>query len=331
MNLLIITNNPQRASFRYRIGIYLPILREQGINCHVAKLPSGIFARLKLLNSAGNFDGVFLHKKILNFFDGFRLPRLKKKLIYDFDDAVMYSPNNPERDSSSHLGRFKRTIEMADMVIAGNSYLAEHAHKLNPNVEILPTGLDTDAYEKDYTRQGDGKIRLVWIGSGSTIEYLVQIRDALEEIGSRFNNVILRIICDQFVHLRNIGIEQCTWSQQSQVKDLVTSDIGLAPLPDNRFTKGKCGFKILQYAAASLPVIASPVGVNAEYVQEGINGFLAESTSDWVEKISLLVEDLELRKKMGRASRNEVGQFDVKVLAARLTDIIRKCLTDSNI
>lgn len=330
MNLLIITNNPQRASFRQRIGILLPILREKGIDCHVAALPTGILARWKLLRSSKHFDGVFFQKKVLNFFDAFRLSKSKKKLIYDFDDAVMYSPNTPERDSASHLSRFKRTVEMADMIIAGNSYLAEHARKFNQNVEILPTGLDTEEYKIDFTRQDD-KIRLVWIGSKSTLEYLVEIRDALEEIGSLFHNVVLRIICDNFVHLRNIPIEKRTWSKKSEIEDLVTCDIGLAPLPDNRYTRGKCGFKILQYAAASLPVVASPVGVNADYVKDGINGFLADGTSDWIEKISSLVKESELRKKMGRASRDEVEQFDIKVLAERLIGIIKKNIADSNI
>ena len=325
MKLLIVTNNPQRASYRQRIGIYLPVLRDNGIECQVAPLPSGSLARWKLLKRAEGYDGVFLHKKALNFIDAFRLKRSAKKLIYDFDDAIMYSPGSPEHDSRAHLGRFRRIVKMADMIIAGNSYLAEHARRFNPDVEVLPTGLDTSVFKQDAKKDKD-KVRLVWIGSKSTLDYLAEIRPALEEIGSRFDNVVLRIICDEFIHIRNMAVEECRWSEQKETTDLVTSDIGLAPLPDNRFTRGKCGFKILQYAAAGLPVIASPVGVNADYVREGVNGFLASDCSEWIEKISLLVRKSELRKKMGEASKQQVQQFDVEVLGGRLVELIKKCL-----
>ena len=216
------------------------------------------------------FDGVFLQKKGLNPFDAFWLRKYSKKIIYDFDDAIMYSPKTPERYSLSHFRRFRRTAKLADMVIAGNSYLAEHARKFNSNVEILPTGLDVKAYKSGTKSKNDDKIRLVWIGSQSTLKYLAEIKPTLEEIGSRFDNVILRIICDNFIDLRKMPVEKCPWSEQTQVIDLATSDIGLAPLPDNRFTRGKCGFKVLQYAAAGLPVVASPVGVNTEYISDGI-------------------------------------------------------------
>ncbi len=331
MNLLIVSYNPARPSFRYRVSCYVDILRSNGINCEVVHYPRGSLARYKVIRKAAEFDAVFLQKKTLNSLDALWFRCYAKNVIYDFDDAVMYDSRYPEEKPSwwKHTKPFERTVKLAKIVIAGNSFLAEHARKFNSNVEILPTGLDTDSYKLDIARHNDGKVRIVWIGSKSTLEYLVQIREALEEIGARFNNVVLRIICDQFMHLRNIPIEKCTWSQQSQVKDLVTSDIGLAPLPDNRFTKGKCGFKILQYAAASLPVVASPVGVNADYVREGINGFLADSMSDWIEKISCLIKDSELRKKMGQASEDEVKQFDVKVLARRLTNIIKERLNES--
>ncbi|MFQ5772822.1 MAG: hypothetical protein ACE5HX_19960, partial [bacterium] len=168
MNLLIISNNPNRASFRQRIGIYLDTLRTNGINSEVAQLPSSYLARRKLFQRAADFDGVFLHKKGLNFFDAFWLRRYSKKIIYDFDDAIMYNPKTPERDSSSHFRPFRRTAKLADMIIAGNSYLAQHARKFNPNVEILPTGLDTSAYNVETGPKNDAKIRLVWIGSHST-------------------------------------------------------------------------------------------------------------------------------------------------------------------
>lgn len=327
MNLLVLTNNPGRASFRQRIGIYLDTLRDNGINCEVVRFPSGSLARWKLLRQSRYFDGVFLHKKRLNPFDALWLGRNCAKVIYDFDDAVMYNDKNPNRPSWKRQNSFQRTVRLAHLVIAGNSYLAEHARKFNSNVEILATGLCLDEYDLSSKQKIDDKIRLVWIGSKSTLSYLASIKPALEEIGSRFDNVVLRIICDDFLDLQNMPVEKCRWSLQSQAVDLVTSDIGLAPLPDNRFTRGKCGFKILQYQAASLPVITSPVGVNAKYVQQDISGYVATDKSDWVQKLSLLIRDDNLRRRMGRQGYKHVCNFDTKVLGARFVYMIKSVMT----
>jgi hypothetical protein len=241
----------------------------------------------------------------------------------------MYSDKHPDRPSRKRQKSFQRTIKLADMVIAGNSYLAEHAGRFCLNVNVLPTGLDTQAYEPKAEPKNNRKLRLVWIGSKSTLMYLAEIKPALEEIGSRFDNVVLRIICDEFLCLKNMEVEECLWSEYRQADDLTTSDIGLAPLPDNRFTKGKCGFKILQYAAAGLPVVASPVGVNTKYVRDGSNGFLAADCAEWIEKISCLLRDPQLREQMGRVGRQKAKQFDLKVLGKQLVNLIQGCLDNT--
>jgi len=322
MNLLIITNNPNRPSFRQRIEIYLPLLRDAGINCKVAKLPSGKLARFKLFKQAANFDCVFLQKKCLNFIDALNLRKYSKKIIYDFDDAVMYSPKKPDSDKTSHFRLFRRTVKLADIVIVGNQYLAEHAKRFNSNVYVLPTGLNTKDYDLSIEPINDGKIRLAWIGSKSTLKYLMEIRPALEEIGARFPNVVLRQICNDFFDLENMAVEKCIWSLEKQTFDLVTTDIGLAPLPDNRFTCGKCGFKILQYQAAHIPVVTSPVGVNAEYVADGMTGYLASDNDQWVDRISELIENAELRKQMANVSQGHVKKFDIGVTSTKLCEIL---------
>ena len=322
MNLLIVTNNPHRASFRLRIEVYLDTLRSNGIDCQVAQLPAGALARRRLFKQAADFDGVFLHRKILNLFDAFWLRRYSRKILYDYDDALMYSDSKPERKDRSRQRRFRRSVELSDLVISGNSYLAEHAQKFNPRVEVLPTGLDIKAYSSERRAENDGKIRLVWIGSKSTLKYLAEIKPALEEIGSRIDNAVLRIICDDFFDLQNMRVEKHQWRKDTEAVDLIISDIGLAPLPDDRFTRGKCGFKILQYAAAGLPVIASPVGVNSEYVRDGVTGFHATNTSQWVDRISKLINDQSLRKQAGQAGKSNVREFDTSVIGKRLVNLI---------
>lgn len=329
MKLLVITNNPDRASFRQRIEIYLDCLRAEGINCTVCRYPTGPVGRLKLLQSSREFDAVFLHKKRLNPLDALLLRRYARKVIYDFDDAVMYDDNRPDKPSRKCQRDFQRTVELADLVIAGNKYLAELARSFNNNVEVLPTGLDLAAYNVQPAPNNDGKIRLVWIGSKATLPYLEEIKPALEEIGSRFNNVVLWIICDCFFDLNNMQIEKRQWSRQTEVVDLVTSDIGLAPLPDNPFTRGKCGFKILQYQAAGLPVVASPVGINAELVRDGLNGYHATTVTDWVEKLSALVEDTSIRTQMGQSAKQTVLSFDLDAIGPRLVEVVRRVIPAS--
>jgi len=323
VDILVLTSNPNHASFRQRIEAYLDILCDNGIRCDIARFPASFLSRWRLLRRSAKYDTVFLHKKRLNPFDSFWLRRYANRVIYDFDDAVIYSDKNPDKTSRKRQKSFERTVKLSDMVIAGNSYLANHARAFNQNTKVLATGLDVNSYRQEVAQPNDGKVRLVWIGSKSTFGYLEEIKPALEEIGSRCDNVVLRIICDSFFDLRNIGVEKHRWSLETQVRDLITSDIGLAPLPDNRFTHGKCGFKILQYAAAALPVIASPVGVNAEYVREGINGFLANSFPEWIEKTLLLIKEPHLRKQMGLTGRSDAEQFDLKVLGKELVSLIK--------
>ena len=326
MNLFVLTNNPERASFKQRVETYLDILRKNGINCRIAKLPTGIWARRKLFEQAKDFDAVFLHKKCLNILDAFWLRKYSRKIIYNFDDAIMYDDKRPDRDSRVHFRRWKRSVGVADRVIVGSEYLAEYARRFNSNVEVLPIGLKVSDYHVPCLSKPDNNIRLVWIGSKSTLDYLVEIKPVLEEIGGRYDNVILRIICDDFFDLKNMPVEKRLWSSETRGIDLAACDIGLAPLPDNRFTQGKCSFKVLEYSAAGLPVVASPVGTNSEYVREGITGFLATDTQKWVERISQLVENPQLCKKMGEQGRAWAKNFDVSVIGKQLCELIAKCV-----
>ncbi|MHC4323901.1 MAG: glycosyltransferase [Planctomycetota bacterium] len=322
MDLFVVTNNPDSASFRQRVEVHLAMLRNNDINCEVAKLPPGFRERRKLFMRTTRFDGILLHRKILNFSDAFWLNRYSRKIIYDFDDAVMFSTRKPGSFCQSRQRRFRRSVELANLIIAGNSYLARNAKKFNQRVKVLPTGLDTSAHNIRTKSENDGKIRLVWIGSKSTLRYLAQIKPALEKIGAIFDNIILRIICDEFFSLQNMTVEKQKWHKSTEAIDLKTSDIGLAPLPDDHFTRGKCGFKILQYAAAELPVVASPVGVNAEYVQDGVTGFHAINTTQWIDRVGKLIKDQELRKQTGQAGKVRVQEFDVNVLGKRLVNLI---------
>lgn len=293
-------------------------------------MPSGFYSRRKLFKRARDFDGVFLHKKGLNVIDGFWLRKYSKKIIYNFDDAVMYSDKRPERNSRSHFMPFRRSVRLADMVIVGNSYLAEHARRFNSNVKILPIGLQVSDYKLDHPpKKDDNKIRLVWIGSKSTLSYLADLKPALETTGRRFDNVVMRVIGDDFFDLENMAVEKVPWEQDIRGIKLAECDIGLAPLPDNRFTRGKCSFKVLEYASAGLPVIASPIGTNADHIRDNVTGFLVTEMPEWVGRIAQLIEDRELRKKMGKEAQAYAEKFDLSIIGNQLTELITKCLGEA--
>ena len=324
MKILVIISNPKRASFRQRIAVHLDTMRAHGISTKVVKLPSSPLARRKLFQQTIDYDCVLLHKKALNCLNAIWLKKFSNKIIYDFDDAIMFDAAKPDKPSHKRQKAFQRTINLADMIIAGNSYLAEQAMKFNESVKILPTALNVRNYDIEVEPRRDDIVRLVWIGSKSTLRYLLEIKPALEEIGSRYNNVVLRIICDYFFDLNNMKVEKRLWSMKTQVADLVSSDIGLAPLPDNSFTRGKCGFKILQYAAAGLPVVASPVGVNSEYVKDGVNGFYASNTLQWIDRTTHLIENAEQRKRMGALGREYVEKYDIGVIGEELCSLLQE-------
>jgi glycosyltransferase involved in cell wall biosynthesis len=170
------------------------------------------------------------------------------------------------------------------------------------------------------------KIRLVWIGSKSTLKYLSELQPVFEQVGKTGIGVVLRIVADDFFDLDYMTVEKRVWSLDTQFSDLLECDIGLAPLPDNRFTHGKCGFKILQYFAAGLPVIASPVGVNSDFIQKSLAGIIAVTPEQWNNAIMKMVQDVALRKRLGQNAKQFVQQYDTAVLAKRFCEIIKKSI-----
>lgn len=329
MKLLVITNNPTGPSFRQRIEIYQDLLSQNDIRCVIQKLPSGILNRRRLFHQAKGFDGVFLHRKRLNRLDAHFLQKNARKIIYDFDDALMFRDKTPNRPDHKRMRDFARTIRLADAVIAGNEYLAEQARPFNNHVHVIPTGLAVNDFQPDCTKPGDEKIRLVWIGSKSTLSYLEALREPLEAIGKKYPQAILRIIADDFFDLENLPVEKHRWSLETQARDVAECDIGLAPLPDDPFTRGKCGFKILQYAAAGLPTVASPVGVNTEIVQSEQAGYLAQSPKQWIEHITDLLNTKNKRDAIGKTAHTYIKKkYDIAVVSKQLIRLITKTLKE---
>jgi len=272
------------------------------------------------------YDIVFLQRKRFNQPRLGLLRKRARRIIYDFDDSVMYR-NSKAKDpvSSTRKRRFVRMIQNSDFVIAGNEFLKGEVLPYNSNVEVMPTAIDREKYAiKPYPVQ-QKKVILGWIGDHGSIHYLEKMKPIFERVGEKYPEVELKIVCDTFFECDRMNVIKKHWTSEEEVADLQGFDIGLMPLIDDPWSWGKCGFKIVQYQAVGLPVVCTPVGVNRDLVEDGVNGFYAMTPAEWEEKLSRLIEDPALREKMGREGRQRVlRNYTYQTCAPHLVSILER-------
>jgi glycosyltransferase involved in cell wall biosynthesis len=306
--VLVIVNNLNQASYRLRIAALRDLLAQRGIDLHVELRPTRRIDRRRLYASAGQYGAVLLQRKLLEVREISLLRSYAKKIFLDVDDAVMYPG---ARRNPIHRWRiwrrFRAHVPRVDMVVAGNEYLADIFRKAGARATVLPTVVDTGRYQL----KSHGPTRspaLVWIGSKSTLGYLRHFAAALAQSAARVGGLRLIVIADQAPTGLSLPVEHIPWSLDTESAALCRGDIGIAPMPADRWTLGKCGFKIIQYMAAGLPVVASPVGANAQIVLPGRTGFLPRENGQWAEAIASLAVDPQLRQRLGEAGRKRVEQ-----------------------
>jgi glycosyltransferase involved in cell wall biosynthesis len=221
-------------------------------------------------------------------------------------------------------------IKNSDFVIAGNEFLKSEVLPFNPKVEVIPTAIDQERYRlKTYPVQQE-RVTLGWIGDHGSIHYLEKMRPIFERIGEKYPHVELKIVCDTFFDYGRMKVIKKNWSSEEEVADLQGFDIGLMPLVDDPWSWGKCGFKIIQYQGVGLPVVCTPVGINKDLVEDGTNGYWAMTSEEWEKKLSLLIENSELRERMGREGRRRVLEsYTNQVCAPRLFSILTRMMGDS--
>ncbi len=313
--LLILTRDTAGPTYRLRVAPFLPALARRGVEADVVELPDATLARLRVLRRARRYDAVVLHKKTLSVIQGVMFDRYCPRVIYDFDDAILYKARSPEQPDRGRWRRFRRTVRRADVVIAGNDLLARHARQAGAReVRVIPTCLDPSRYAPKVDYGLGSPTRMVWIGSSSTLEQVAGFADALNAMGRAIDGLTFRIIADDTLALKDLAVEAIPWSLEDEARLLAEADFAVAPLPDTPFTRGKCAFKVLQYLAAALPVITSPVGVNAQYVADGRTGLWARTPDEWASRAARLVADRALRERLGQAGRRFVEQrMDVRL------------------
>ncbi len=311
MHLLGFVESTEHVCCRYRLAAFEPALVAAGHTLTLADWPRHWWDWPRLHRQLSQVDGVIVQRRLLSAWQRFWLRRSARGVLFDFDDAVWLRDSYARRGPHSlrRLRRFRATLQACSGVIAGNAYLAAEAQRWVPGdqVAVIPTCVDPSGYPLS-RHTGESPVRLVWIGSSSTLKGLERIRDLLERIGRNVSGLRLRLICDRFLDLADLPVEACPWEAAHEAQQLASADIGLAWLPDDDWSRGKCGLKVLQYMAAGLPVVANPVGVQRDLVVHGQTGFLAETPDEWIDAIRTLAADPELRKNMGKTGQKRVLQ-----------------------
>lgn len=273
----------------------------------------GIGRRILDLLRGSHYDIIFIQREVLPlgttlFEKTFR--RMGSKLVFDFDDAIWIrdvSQGNRRLAWLKNVEKTAKLISISDTVFAGNQYLYQYASQYNQNVKIIPTTIDTDSYVRHPLEKLDGRVCIGWTGSSTTLKHFELAIPFLKEIRSKYGGrVYFKVIGSSVYHCSELGIRGSAWHGESEISDLSEIDIGIMPLPDDEWAKGKCGLKGLQYMALEIPTVLSPVGVNKEIIEDGKNGFLASTPTEWVEKLSHLIDSGSLRTSFGKAARQTV-------------------------
>lgn len=313
MRILGLVESPSHVSCRYRIRAFVPALEARGWQVELRAVPPRLIERWHALHDQRAAEVVLLQRKLLDPVQLGVLHLRSRHLIFDFDDAVMYhdsySPKGPH--SSTRMARFRRIVATADLVMAGNSFLAEQAGRFihQERIRIVPTCVNSTEFPiASPGAKPEAGLELIWIGSSSTLRGVEQMRPLFEKIGQAVPGVRLKVVCDRFPVFDHLPVVPVRWRPKTESRHLATANVGVSWIPDDLWSRGKCGLKVLQYMAAGLPVLANPVGVHRQMIEHGRSGLLVESTSEWIDAIRMLAADRTLREAMGRRGRQIVEQ-----------------------
>ena len=335
VKVLCHTQGPLAApSSRYRVYQLLPHLKTHGLDCVVSPaLDDDTYRRLyqttggsrlaafnairrqrqQDLQRLSDFDLVWIQKGI---FPGLTASlecqiAARRPIIFDFDDAIWLPRHggNPILRFLHRESTVQKILRRAAAVIAGNNFLADYARQFSGNVTVIPSAVELARY-----RRGTGTA-VGWIGSRSTLPYLRSLAPVFQQLG-----ITPRVIA---AGTPDFPADFRPWQMETEVAELAQLGIGVAPLPDNPWERGKCAVKILQYMACGLPVVATPVGVQRELVRDGITGFHATTPAEWRDRLQQLLNDDALRQRLGNAGREVVAQsYDLPVVAAQVAKVL---------
>jgi glycosyltransferase involved in cell wall biosynthesis len=361
MRLLFLTPNPiESASERYRVYQFLPYLERAGFSCTVrpfasrnlhraiqqerlaSKLlltPLGYLRRALDLPAISQYDMVVVHRGVFPF----PWPTLEKvfirrnaKAIFDFDDAIHVGHQDVGATKYPLIYKLKYGPGVNEMlrhsthVIAGNRTLADHALQFNSQVSVIPTVVDLGQYIYQPPRTSSDVLTIGWVGSRSTSPYLLELEPVLQRLSDAYpGRIRFQIYGHSERHLNLPNFSSLPFSLGTEIADLRNIDIGIMPVPDNDWTRGKCAFKAIQYMALGIPSVVSPVGVAAELVENSVNGFWARTPREWFDTLSLLVRDAQLRRRLSEAGRRTVeSRYSLQAWAPKMSELFQRVMEE---
>lgn len=312
MRLLALVEQPDHVCYRYRVQAYQRWLADQGCSLETQPIPHSPGGWRRVLGQAAQADTVLLQRKLLAPWWLWMLRKASRRLIYDFDDAMFHRDSNSPKaaESLSRLRRFRATVRAADVITAGNHFLAAQAAAFAPcdRIAMIPTTVEPRLYPRAEHHRTGAMTRLAWIGSRSTLPSLDEAHGGMAAAAARLNGLELHLVCDAAMKLAGLKVTLRPWSPATEAADVAAADIGVSWLPEHPWSRGKCGLKVLQYMAAGLPVVANQAGVHAELIQHGRTGLLAATPSEFAEAIVSLATNPALRRQLGAAARQFVEQ-----------------------
>jgi len=341
---------------RYRAYLYFPFLKDEGIEYKAYSIFSDTLTRkminsstfsrlqriiyyiqfsieriirgLKAIKMAGKFDIVFLQRVTFPFGMEKLLKERNKNIIFDIDDAI-YLPDSEENSLVELLKKYIKKKEVisilrvARCVIAENNYIKSFVEGYCKKVYLIIGPIDT---AKNFPREyklSPGIITIGWIGTPSTAVYLKMLDSVFKKLAERYK-IKIRLISAGPYFISGVLVENISWDEKAEVSELHKFDIGVMPMPDNEWTRGKVGCKMLQYMANGIPSVVSYTPTTAEVIEDGINGFLADSEEEWVKKLSILIEDFQLRERIGLNGRKSAEEnYSVNIGVRKFIGIIK--------
>ena len=358
MKILFLVPYPiEGPSNRFRVMQYLPFLAGEGIDYYIDSFwetrayrilyrdgyflrkvfyfMKGTFRRIVVLSRLSDFDKVFVHREAYPIGGAFieRFIAKRKPLIYDFDDSI-FLPSCSRANSIMGMlkrpGKVRDILKQSHLVIAGNEFLRAYSSDFARNTVVIPTPIDTDAYmpieesEGHYSDAGN-RVVIGWIGTYTTNQYLLMLKEVFLRLIEKYGDRIeMRLVGCKSNFFDIQGITYRNWSLDNEIKELQGFDIGVMPISDDEWARGKCSFKIIQYMSVGAAVAASSVGMNREIVSDGVNGFLVSTGDEWFDKICRLVEDSLLRRRFVEKGRETVEErYSLRVMVPRFIEALK--------
>ena len=301
MKIIFLTHFSDQGH-RFRVEQYFPYLIAHQVEPKWQPLSGSWKERLLLYRQLPFFDVICIQRRLLPPLEFYWIRKKSAKVLFDLDDAIMYrSSSSPYPHSLSRGLKFRWMVKGSDAVTVGNQFLKKEVLKVDrtKKVFVIPTSIDTNLYPQKKNFSDHQEIILGWIGTKGNLKYLKSLEPAFETLRQRFPQVKLKIVSSDFYDSSALPLVKKTWKLEDENEDLVSFDIGVMPLSDDLWSKGKCGLKIIQYLSVGVPVVCTPVGINSDIVKDGENGFWATTHQEWVDRLSTLIQNPELRRRMG--------------------------------